>query len=227
MTTPTIEAIFVGKPKTLNDARGRWRSSIARSPATGPVQVTPTGILGDKCALPMHGGPDSALCVHLTEHYRFWNEHYAMQLGPGAVGENLTLGNLAEDDIFVGDIIRLGTVLAQVSGPRVPCAKQARHIGRADWVKLTIRENRTGFYMRVLEPGTVHPGDPWLLEKRLNENASITSINRCMYLDFDPAFAQRMQTMHGLGEWWRKQAAVKLRNGDNHWTAKLQTDESI
>ncbi len=226
MPTPTIDAIFVGGPKTLTDDRGRWRSSIARSPVTGPVQVTPSGILGDKCALPMHGGPDSALCVHLADHYSFWNTHYAMHLHPGGVGENLTLSGLAEDTIFVGDIIRLGTALAQVSGPRVPCAKQARHIGRSDWVKLTVRENRTGFYMRVLEPGILHSGAPWRLEQRLNEDASITGINRCMYLNFDPAYAQRMQTMHALGGWWREQAAAKLKKGDKHWTATLQHDEN-
>ena len=226
MTTPKIEAMFVGKPKTLTDAGGRWRSSIARSPAPGSVQVTPTGILGDKCALPMHGGLDSALCVHLAEHYTFWNAHYAMDLHPGGVGENLTLSYLAEDEVFVGDIIRLGTALAQVSGPRVPCAKQARHVGRPDWVKLTVRENRTGFYMRVLEPGTLEAGDPWLLQDRLNQDAAITAINRCMYLNFDPAFAQRMQTMQGLGDWWRKQAAARLKKGDGHWSATMHKDEN-
>ena len=225
MTSPTVEAIFVGKPKTLTDTQGRWRSSIDRSPATGPVEIITTGILGDRCALPIHGGPDAALCVHLADHYTFWNSQYSMALHPGAVGENLTLSHLTEDQIFAGDIIRLGTALAQVSGPRVPCAKQARHIGRPDWVKLTVRENRTGFYMRVLEPGILEAGAPWLVQDRLNEDASITAINRCMYLNFDPAYAQGMQTMHGLGDWWRKQAAARLNKVGKHWTAAMQGDE--
>ena len=109
---------------------------------------------------------------------------------------NPMLGELAPD-LFIshaentGDIVRIGTALAQVTGPRVPCANLARRIGRKDWVKLTIRENRTGFYMAVREPGIVQPGDPWHVEERFNPEGTIPAINRCLYLDFDPVFAHK------------------------------------
>ena len=221
---PTIDAVFVGGPKHLTDARGEWQSSIARRPHDGPVSVNTRGISGDQVTQPYHGGPDAALCAHLADHYRFWQEQYGLSLAPGVFGENLTLGNITEHSICAGDIVRLGTVLAQVSGPRVPCANLARHIGRPDWVKLTIRENRTGFYLRVLEPGTLQSTDPWLLQQRFDEEASIPKINDCMFLHFNPTYAARMQHMVGLGDWWREQASKKFAAPDQHWTSRLQQE---
>jgi MOSC domain-containing protein YiiM len=219
---PRIDAIFVGGPKTLTDAKGTWESSIRRQRSDGAVQVSNQGIVGDKATQPYHGGADAALCVHLADHYRFWRERYGFALAPGAVGENLILSGITEDDICAGDMVRLGTVLAQVSGPRVPCANQGRHVDRLDWVRLTIRENRTGFYMRVLEAGSVSPGDPWIVEQRFDDEASIPSINHCMYLNFDSTYAKRILHMTGVGDWWREQAAEKLVARDEHWSAGLK-----
>ena len=220
--TSFISAIFVGGPKSMVDARGVWQSSIQRGRSDGPVQVTIQGIVGDQATQPYHGGADAALCVHLTDHYHFWRERYDFTLAPGSVGENFTLSGLTECAVCAGDLVRCGTLLAQVSGPRVPCANLGRHIGRSDWVRLTIRENRTGFYMRVLEPGTVQPLDRWIVVDRFDEEAAIPRINRCMYLDFDPAYATRMLHMPGLGHWWRKQAAEKLASREAHWTSRLR-----
>ena len=109
-----------------------------------------------------------------------------------------------------------------MSGPRVPCANLARRIGRPDWVKLTVQENRTGFYLRVLEAGAVEQGDMWSLEGRINEAGSISAINRCMYLDFDPSYARTMLEMSGLGVWWQQQAREKLDNSRGHWTSTMK-----
>ena len=62
---PFIHSIFVGQPKTSTDERGTWTSSIYRDPVTGPMQVQKGGLVGDKATQPYHGGPDSAICVHL------------------------------------------------------------------------------------------------------------------------------------------------------------------
>ena len=151
MPDANVQAVFTGQPKSISDERGTWTSSIFRERAIGRVFISAQGLEGDRVAQPYHGGPDAAICVHLMDHYAFWNTRFRMELKPGSVGENVTLGSITEDQIFVGDQIRLGTALVQVSGPRVPCANLARRIGRPDWVKLTIQENRTGFYLRGLE----------------------------------------------------------------------------
>ena len=223
MTKPAnVDAVFTGQPRSITDERGTWTSSIFRDRVAGHVQVSLRGLAGDKVAQPYHGGPGAALCVHLNDHYRFWKAQYNINLHAGCVGENVTLGDIAEDQVCVGDTVRLGTALVQVSGPRVPCANLARRIGRSDWVKLTIQENRTGFYLRVLEPGALQAGDPWMIEERLNHDGSIPAINRCMYLEFDRSYARRMLEMSGLGEWWKDQARQKIEGATDHWTLSMK-----
>lgn len=219
---PHIHALFVGQPKTITDARGTWTSSIYRDPVTGPIQAQPGGLTGDKVAQPYHGGPDADICVHLLDHYRFWNTHYDMNLQPGFVGENFTLDGIKEEEICAGDLVRVGTALLQVTGPRIPCANLARRIGRADWVKLTVRENRTGCYASVIEPGLVQPGDHWLVQERFNPDGAITAINRCLYLEFTPTYAEQMQQMRGLADYWKEVATERLANQRDHWMAKMK-----
>lgn len=192
-----------------------------RDPVNHPVRLQPGGLEGDKVTQPYHGGADADLCVHLLDHYRFWNEHHGMSLQAGAVGENFTLDNLREDGVCVGDIVRVGSALVQVSGPRVPCANLARRIGRTDWVKLTIRENRTGFYASVREAGIVQPGDAWDLQERPNPDGTIPAINRCIYLDFDPRYAARMVQMQGLADWWKELVIEKQARLGDHWTETM------
>lgn len=218
---PVVDALFVGQPKTIHDEHGTWSSSIYRERVLGPVTATADGLVGDKVTQPYHGGPGAALCVHLADHYRFWNVNYGLALQPGFVGENITLDGITEDQVCVGDIVRVGTALTQVSGPRVPCANLARRIGRTDWIKLTITGNRTGFYLRVLEPGMIRAGDSWILHERLNEDGSVPRINRCMYLTFDPVYAHRILSMAGLDDWWKKQMTEKLSRQNEHWTAAM------
>jgi MOSC domain-containing protein YiiM len=223
----TVQAVFTGEPKSITDERGEWTSSIFRDRVDGPVQVSFRGLAGDKATQPHHGGPGAAICVHLADHYSFWNSQYDMNLQAGGVGENVTLEDIAEDQVCVGDIVRLGTAVVQVSAPRVPCANQGRRIGRPDWIKLTIRKNRTGFYLRVLEPGVLQAGDSWVVEERINEDGSIPAINRCMYLEFDPEYARRMMEMPGLEAWWKEQAPQKLKGQEHedqaeHWTSTMK-----
>jgi MOSC domain-containing protein YiiM len=141
---------------------------------------------------------------------------FAIDLPSGGLGENLVLDGIVEDEVFAGDIVQAGTALVQVSGPRVPCLNQARHVGRSDWVRLTIQENRTGFYLRVLQPGVIRPGDPWRLEQRLNAVGSITAINRCFYQDFDREFAMSVLSLNGLADWWKEQFVDKLQADPKH-----------
>jgi MOSC domain-containing protein YiiM len=210
VSRPCIHAVFAGGPRTITDAGGTWVSSILRDPVSGPIEVGERGLAGDAVAQPYHGSPDAAVCAHLMDHYRYWNAHHGLHLTAGMVGENLTLDGIREDQVCAGDIVRIGTTLLQVSGPRIPCATLARRIGRADWVTLTLTENRTGFYLRVLEAGQLQAGDAWLLCERPAPEGTIPAINRCMFLDFDPEFARRMRQMEGLGEWWKQRAREKL-----------------
>ncbi len=144
-----------------------------------------------------------------------------MPLGPGGVGENLTLDGVLEGEVCAGDVIQIGTAVLQVSGPRTPCANLARFVGRADWVKQTVIMNRTGFYLRVLTPGFLQSGDAWLLRERPSPEASISVINDCVYLNFKPETAKRLLEAEGLAEFWKEQLREKLEARQEHWTDNM------
>ncbi len=219
---PFLAAVFVGQPETIEDSRGSWQSSIRRKAVSGTVVVTSSGLLGDKVAQAYHGSPEAAVCVHLMDHYRFWEKMHGVRLAPGSVGENFVLDEVVEDAVCVGDIVRVGTARFQVSGPRVPCANLARHLDRPDWVKQTVQKNRTGFYLRVLETGSVCVEDRWILEERPHPEASIPALNRCFYLHFDSEFARRTLDMAGLADWWKQQFMERLAAKEEHWSEGMK-----
>ncbi len=218
---PEIHSIHIGMPKAMHDERGEWVSSIARTRVDGPLRATMDGLVGDKVHQPYHGGPDAALCVHPMAHYNFWRERFQIELKPGHLGENLVVEAIEDQDVCVGDIVKIGSARIQVSAPRVPCETQARRAGRADWVRLTIRENRTGFYVRVLEPGELRAGDAWIVEERKNQRGSIAAINRCFYREFDPEFAEEIAAMPGLADWWKQQIHEKVGGTSGHWSESI------
>jgi MOSC domain-containing protein YiiM len=76
--------------------------------------------------LTVHGGLYQAICAYPVEHYAYWeNELGAEPFSPGTFGENLTLAGLLETDVCIGDVYRIGTLVVQVTSPRVPCFKFA------------------------------------------------------------------------------------------------------
>jgi len=199
-----LSAIFIGGPKTLVDGRGEWRSSIARDRMDGAAQLEIRGFVGDKATQDYHGSPEIAVCIHAQSHYDFWNATLGMKLQPGAVGENLTFDGWDDSTLCVGDVLEIGTARIQISAPRSPCENQARYVGRADWVKRTLQELRTGIYARVLEPGILHAGEPVILAARPNPGLTIRDLNACFYHTYDAAVAARFIAAEGLMDWWKQ-----------------------
>ena len=205
-----VHALFIGKPKTLADARGFWQSSIDRDPIMGQAQLETRGFVGDQATQPYHGSPELAVCLHARTHYQYWHETLQMNLQPGAVGENMTLDTWDDSLLCVDDVLRVGSAGIQISAPRTPCENQARFVGRADWVKLTIQALRTGIYARVLEPGSLQAGDQLHLEARPNPELTIQVLNNCFYHSFDPFIARRFIEADGLMDWWKQRLQVKV-----------------
>lgn len=99
-------------------------------------------------------------------HYPYWEDVLGIKLPVAAFGENLTVSDLTEEDICIGDVFELGTAMLQVSQPRQPCRTLAARYGRDDLVKLVADSGRTGFYFRVLKEGTVQKGARLALKEK-------------------------------------------------------------
>jgi MOSC domain-containing protein YiiM len=206
-----VASVNVGRAG-LQAGRGRpYPTAIAKHPCAGPVAIGPLGLAGDEQAdLAHHGGPDQALHAHFARHLATWGALRGRPLLPGDIGENLTLTGDPEPDegrFCIGDIIAAGTARLQVSQPRVPCYKQADRLGIADALALAKAAGRTGFYLRVLQPGQVAAGDALVLVDRPHPDVTVALVNRVLHLDrADAAGRARVAACPELGA--RLRAAV-------------------
>jgi MOSC domain-containing protein YiiM len=156
-----VVSINVGEPRSVELRDRSVLTSIFKSPIFGKVAVRGHNIVGDRQAdLSVHGGPHMAVYGYPDEHYRFWREQLPdVGLTPGMFGENLTTLGLTEDQLFIGDRFRIGSVILQVTQPRMPCFKLGIRFGRPDIVKSFWQSGRCGFYFSVVEEGEISPGD--------------------------------------------------------------------
>jgi len=70
----------------------------------------------------------------------------------GLFGQNLDIdGDFLEDQIFVGDIFRIGNVELMAMTPRLPCMKLGAKLGDARYIKTFIQAQRSGVYFKVLK----------------------------------------------------------------------------
>jgi MOSC domain-containing protein YiiM len=161
-----LVSIQVGVPRWNVSAEGeRWRSAFFKEPVAGPLALDLTNLEGDRQAdLRVHGGPDMAALCYSFEHYARWRDELAVpEMGPGGFGENFTIAGQHESTVCIGDVYEVGDAVVQVSQPRGPCVKISRRWERPDLLRRVEETGRHGWYLRVLQRGTVEAG----LELRL------------------------------------------------------------
>lgn len=118
--------------------------------------LTKDGFQGDGVAdLRYHGGPDRAVCVYPYEHYLLWEKEFKNPLPSSTFGENLTLTNMLEKDVCIGDIFRLGDAVIQITQGRIPCSTITKRTNNPSLLKRMVQTGYTGYLCRVLEEGVV------------------------------------------------------------------------
>ena len=207
-STPVeVVSVNVGAPRVV-EWRGRLvRTSIFKEPVSGPVAVRRLNVDGDEQSdLSVHGGPDKAIYAYRAEHYVDWRRELPdAELGWGAFGENLTIAGLPdEDEIFIGDVLHIGSAVVTVTQPRVPCFKLALRFQRPDMVKRFARSGRSGFYLSVRNEGTVEAGDDVVVVSQHTERLSVADVTR-LYMSVvdDPEAMRRASELEALPASWR------------------------
>ena len=179
-----VKSINMGLPNKEMFQGRETTTGICKKPVQGPLHLTKTGFDGDGVAdLTNHGGEDKAVCVYSMDHYPYWEKRLGIKLSHAAFGENLSVSNLREDEICIGDTFHLGTAITQVSQPRQPCKTLAARYGRSDLVKLVVHSGYTGFYLRVLKEGMTEQGDRLILQERDAHQVSISFANHIFHHD--------------------------------------------
>lgn len=179
----TVLLVSVGVVRPLAWHGRDVRTGIRKTPVDGPVELTALGPVGDEQGdRKNHGGPDKAVLLYPDEHYRGWAAEIGPQARPG-FGENLTITGILERDAVLGAVYAVGTAVLRVSQPRRPCYKLAAHHGVDDMAVRTQTSGRTGFYCRVLQPGSVTAGDAVDLVDRPAHGITAAEVHRVLNVD--------------------------------------------
>ena len=211
----TIDAVLTGR--AVDYTRPGSRSAIDKRAVEGPVRIGPEGLAGDEQGdRRVHGGPDKAIHHYPRDHYASWQGEvgaHALLQAAGAFGENISTAGITEADVCLGDRLRLGSALVEVSQARQPCWKLSDRFGIADMARRVQDSGRSGWYYRVLETGTVQAGDTLVLVDRPHPHWPLPRLSELLYrrtLDRDE--------LHGalalpLVPSWRKLFERRLQQG--------------
>ena len=177
-----VVSINVGLPRTILWKDREVTTSIFKSPVNGPVMMRRFNLDGDRQSdLENHGGHNKAVYAYPAEHYLAWRgELPETELSWGAFGENLTIEGLREENIYIGDLFRVGQSQLMVTQPRIPCYKLGIRLGRDDIVKCFLESNRSGAYFSVVQEGPIAIGDPVERIKEDEDRISVMEINRAV-----------------------------------------------
>ena len=203
------------------------RSAIAKTPVTGPVPVGTLGLDGDEQGdLRVHGGPDKAVHQYAQEYYAMWRAELGalpVLAVPGAFGENLASTGMTEQHLCLGDQVRVGNVLLEVSQSRQPCWKLNDRFGTFDMARRVQQSGRTGWYYRVLEPGTLQAGDGIMLVARPWPQWSLSRVIDVLYHQpFDAAVLQALAALP-LTPSWRRMVEGRLARGVvEDWAPRME-----
>jgi MOSC domain-containing protein YiiM len=170
----------VGLPREVIWKGRKVTTGIFKEPVEGAIKVRGFNLEGDQQAdLTVHGGRDKAVYAYASEHYDYWRKELPeMSLPFGMFGENLTTEDLFETEVNIGDRLRIGTSLFEVTQPRMPCYKLALKFGRDDIIKRFLQSERSGIYFAVIEEGEIKAGDAIEFISRDENRVTVTDIGR-------------------------------------------------
>jgi MOSC domain-containing protein YiiM len=219
-----IERLYVGRPAPLGDPRLGVVSAIAKAPVAPnlTIELTSLNLAGDDQAdRTVHGGVDKAVYVYPAEHLTRWVADLGQpQLSEppfdvAPFGENISTRGATETTACIGDVWTWGTARLQICQPRWPCQNLTLHRADARVGSLMRSSGRTGWYLRVLEPGVVPAAGPITVAERHAAGVTVADANQAM-LDRSVVDRDLVKRVAGLsdalaGEWRRP---LQQRLGD-------------
>lgn len=164
----------ISEPKTITWKGKKEQTGIFKKSVNeiylGKTDVEKDAVIDRK----YHGGIDRACYIYSANHYEFWKSKYPdLDWHLGMFGENLTIENLNETELFIGDTFEIGEAIIQISEPRMPCYKLGIRFNTPKIIKEFTNSTFCGSYARVLKEGIVKPNDELkLIEKKSNMRLS-------------------------------------------------------
>jgi len=173
-----VISVNIGERKVLNYKGKIVETGIFKFPVNHPIFLGTEDVENDAVIdRRYHGGIDKAVYGYSLNHYAFWKELYPdLDWNYGMFGENLTISNLEETEIVVGNTYKLGEVLLEVTKPREPCYKLGIRFGTQEILKQFWNSTKSGIYFKVLQTGNVSVGDKLILVHKAENSPTIAEV---------------------------------------------------
>lgn len=226
MTLADVQPLVLAGRIAALGTSGR-SSAIDKRQVSGPWGIGVEGLTNDSQAnRTHHGGPEKALHHYAFDHYPAWRAEigaHPLLEEPGAFGENLSTLGWTEETICIGDIVRFGSSILQVSQGRQPCLTLNLRFNLKDLALRVQHSGRAGWYYRVLEPGIAKEGDILQLIERPRTDWTLARLNLLLYHDVNNRAALAdMADIAELSLNWRELARRRLSSGKTEsWTRRL------
>ena len=162
--------------------QGEWtgsegRTGIDKRSVVGSVEFKNNGVAGDRIIdTNVHGGYDQAVYAYAREDAQWWETEIGEEIPAGRFGENLTTEGIDVNAALVGEQWRIGSVILEVSQPRIPCRVFAGFWKRATLIKDFTQAGRPGAYLRIIQEGTAQAGDAIEIIYKPDHNVSISDL---------------------------------------------------
>lgn len=200
--TGKVSSVNVGGVREFDHRGQRATSAIWKHPVPGRVRVQGVNLQGDDQAdRRVHGGADKAVYAYAVEDQEWWESQIGRPLEVGEFGENLTTEGIDITNAVVGERWEVGSVLLEVSDPRVPCWKLAHRMGDSLFPRRFVAAGRPGTYLRILEEGELGAGDEIRVVTRPDHGLTIGDVFRI--LTRDQGEASRLLSVPQVSESWK------------------------
>lgn len=178
-----IIATNLAKPTTIIWNKKEVVTGIYKTPTTAPIFLGKTDVDNDEVTdRKYHGGLFKACYLFSEKHYDYWKKRYPnLDWNWGMFGENLTVSNFDESEIYVGSIYKIGEALVQITQPREPCFKLGVKFNDQNILKAFIDHGFPGSYIRILKEGFVKTGDHMVLQEEAKNSLTITQMYQLLY----------------------------------------------
>ena len=222
----TIREVFIGKVEETGDGQPDVGESQRLQ---GEVWLGSEGLPGDELAHLRSEAADGALLHYPAEHYRHWRKRFALrQWGPSACGENFSTFGLGEANVCIGDVVRWGEALLEISRPCLPDYRLARRWNLPALPQLLQDSGRCGWFYRVVRPGLVCASEPLQLVQRHYPELSVAQLLEWyLHTPLERTALRRMLACEALAAGWRRIARQRLDSGElEDWQLRLYGEEA-
>ncbi|MFD1614853.1 MOSC domain-containing protein [Gelatiniphilus marinus] len=178
-----ITSTNIAKPTTIVWSGKKFQTGIYKTPTNTPIYLEKEAVKGDVISdRKVHGGIYKACYLFSKNHYGYWKKLYTnLSWNYGMFGENLTVTDLDENKLFIGDIFKIGDALVQITQPREPCFKFGVKFGTQHVLKQFINHGFPGTYVRVLKEGFVTNGDKFKLEQQAKNSLTTAQLFKLIH----------------------------------------------